>query len=111
MHLNQPVQSDFHMIKTKLVFIALIILIHSWFNVLVACKYNVRETGFADFGLQQYHFYGFINHETPNDVVINLKQACSFVFEDCNIVSEIVDINKQQDHYALQYIGQYNIHQ
>ncbi len=110
MHLNQPAQSDYHMIKTKLVFIALIILTHSWFNVLIACKYNVRETGFADFGRQQYHFFGFVNHKTPNNIIINFEQACSSVFMDCNIVSEIIDINKQRDHYAIQYISQYNIH-
>lgn len=100
---------DYNMIRKTILLGLLAILIHSWSNNLVACKYNVRETGFADFGMQQFHFYGFINSETPKDIVNNFNQVCSSVFKDCNIVSEIIDVENQRDHIAQQYISQYNI--
>jgi hypothetical protein len=103
-------QIDYQMIKTTTVLTTLIILVHSWINILPACQYNVRETGFVDFGLNQYHFYGYVNSETPADIILNFEQACSSVFRNSNIVSEIINIEAQQDHSALQYIRQYDIH-
>jgi len=110
MHEKHYIQTDFQMIKITTVFITLIILICSLSNILLACQYNVREAGFADFGVKQYHFYGYVNRETPADIVINFEQACSSIFKNCNIVPEIINVEAQQDHSALQYISQYNIH-
>ncbi len=98
------------MIRITTLLIPLIILICSLSNILSACQYNVRETGFADFGMKQYHFYGFVNRETPTDIVINFEQACSSVFKNCNIVPEIITVEAEQDHSALQYISQHDIH-
>ncbi len=98
------------MIRITTVLITLIILICSLSNILSACQYNVRETGFVDFGVNQYHFYGYVNRETPADIVIDFEQACSSVFKNCNIVPEIINVEAQQNHSALQYISQYNIH-
>ena len=98
------------MIRITTVLITLIILICSLSDILSACQYNVRETGFADFGVNQYHFYGYVNRETPDDIVENFEQACSSVFKNCNIVPEIINVEAQQDHSALRYISQYNIH-
>ena len=78
-------QIDFQMIKITTMLITLFILICSLSNILLACQYNVRETGFADFEMSQYKFYGYINSETPDDIVINFEQACSSVFINCNI--------------------------
>lgn len=98
------------MIKITSVLITLVILICSLSNNLSACQYNVRETGFADFGVKQYHFYGYVNRETPADIVISFEQACSSVFKNCNILPEIINIEVQQDHSAMRYINQCNIH-
>jgi hypothetical protein len=95
--------------KITIVLIILFIWICSLSNILFACQYNVRETGFADFEMNQYNFYGFVNRETPDDIVINFNQACSSVFTNCNVVPEIINIETQQNHSALQYISQYNI--
>ena len=110
MHEKHYTQTDFQMIKITTVLFTLVILICSLSNNLSACQYNVRETGFADFELKQYHFYGYVNHETPPDIVISFEQACSSVFKNSNIVPEIINIEAQQDHSALRYISQYNIH-
>jgi len=98
------------MIKTTKVLITLIILIYLLPDISPACQYNVRETGFADFGVKQYHFYGYVNSETPADIVLNFEQACSSVFKNCNIVPEMINVDTQQEHSALPYISQYNIH-
>jgi hypothetical protein len=110
MHEKHYSQTDFQMIKIITVLITIIILICSLSNSLSACEYNVRETGFADFEVKQYHFYGYVNRETPADIVINFERACLSIFKNCNIVHEIINVEAQQDHSALRYISQYAIH-
>jgi hypothetical protein len=102
--------TDFQMIKITIVLVTLSILICSLSNTLSACQYNIRETGFVDFGMEQYHFYGFVNHETAAEIVVNFERACSSIFKNCNIVPEIINVEAQQDHSALGYISQNNIH-
>jgi len=101
--------SYIQMIRVTTLLITFIISVCSLSNISLACKYNVRETGFVDFGVQQYHFYGYVNLETPADIVLQLEQACSSIFENCNIVPEIIIVDTQPDHSALRYISQNNI--
>ena len=63
-------------------------------NELSACQYNVRETGFADFEINQYHFYGFVNSKVPEDIRLNFEKACSSSFNNSNVVHEIIKIEE-----------------
>lgn len=102
-------QTVFEMIKITAGLITFVILICCLSNMSSACQYNVREIGFADFGVRQYHFYAFVNRETPADIVCNFERECSSAFKNCNIVSEIINVDAQQDHSALRFIRQYKI--
>ena len=70
----------------------------------LACRYNVRETGFVDLGLESYYFYGYIKDDTPSDVVTSFEQILSEAFTDTNIRAEIVNIKEQKDNPAIRYL-------
>ena len=69
-----------------------------------ACRYNVRETGFVDLGIEQYNFYGYIRNDTPADIVSGFEQTLSAAFEDSNIKSEIINVEQEKEHPALKYL-------
>jgi len=96
--------------QNRIVVILFVLLTCFFSNELSACQYNVRETGFADFGINQYSFYGFVNSKIPDDIFLNFEKACSSSFKNSNIVHEIINIDLQKNHLALKYISSKNIH-
>jgi len=71
-----------------------------------ACRYNVRETGFIDFGNRPYRFYGYISEDTPEDFSSSFAQVLSENLADCNVQFEIVNVDQQNDHPSLEYLRQ-----
>ena len=63
----------------------------------LACRYNVRQTGFVDLGIESYYFYGYVKNDTPADVVLCFGQVLAEVFTDSNIKSEIINIEQQKE--------------
>lgn len=68
-----------------------------------ACRYNVRETGFADLGIDPYRFYCYVHETTPEEIVSVLGEILHTALLDCNIIFDIINIDLQEDHPALRY--------
>jgi hypothetical protein len=70
-----------------------------------ACRYNVRETGFADLETQRYVLTAFINDHTPEHLVADMKSIAGNLFLRSNILFEIINIERQPDHPGIAYLG------
>jgi len=69
-----------------------------------ACRFNVREVGFVDLGIQPYYLCGYVSQDTPKDFVSSFKEISDAAFMGSNIQSEIIDVNQQNDHPAMKYL-------
>jgi len=70
----------------------------------LACRYNVRETGFVDLGIESYYLFGFVGAETPADITSSFKEISYAALMDSNIKVEIVDTNDQKGHPAMKLL-------
>lgn len=74
-----------------------------------ACRYNVRETGFVDLGVEPYFLYGYVSQDTPADVVPSFKEISDANLIDSNIRVEIIDTIEQKNHPAMQLLDKWAI--
>ncbi len=74
-----------------------------------ACRYNVRETGFADLGTGSYFFYGYVNEAISAGIVSAFADITRAGFLDSNVATEIINIDRQKDHPALEYLELWGI--
>lgn len=74
-----------------------------------ACRYNVRDTGFVDLGVESYYLYGYVNRDTTMDIISTFKQISYAVLIDTNINFEIINIDRQENHPAIKYLGLHQI--
>ena len=65
-----------------------------------ACRYTVRDVGFADLGSEQYTFFCFIDGQVPAGQADRLGQAASVLFSDANVRYELVDLAKGDHPHA-----------
>jgi len=75
-----------------------------WAPAALGCKYNVRETGFVDLGVEPYYFYGYIKNDTPADIASSFKGVLSAAFMDSNIRPEVISTDQEKQHPALEYL-------
>ena len=89
----------------------LVLAICLWGSVLTqvasACRYNVRETGFVDLGIEPYVLYGYVSQDTPADVVPSFKEISDANLVDSNIRVEIIDTVQQKNHPAMQLLDKW----
>ena len=87
--------------------LALLFCLWIWYQTqpVSACRYNIRETGFVDIGSDPYYFYCFVNNNTPEETILNLGLILYSAFTDCNIIAEIIDVDRQKGHEALKYLS------
>jgi len=71
-----------------------------------ACQFTVRETGFVDLGDGKYGFYGYVNNATPADAVSAFKRISGAALLDTNVNVEIVNVDNDKEHKALNYLGE-----
>ena len=84
-------------------FLLTLILSVVLFSEALACRYNVRETGFVDLGIDSYRLFYFIDSSTPESETSQIQTIATEILE-CNPVSfEIVSVEENQDHPALRY--------
>jgi len=69
-----------------------------------ACRYNVRETGFVDLGIESYRLFGYVNDATSTDLVSMLSTAKD-LFRDSNIKFELVNTDAQKNHEAMAFFS------
>lgn len=69
-----------------------------------ACEFDVRETGFVDLGDGGYTLYGYVNNDTPADTVSAFKRISAAALIDTNVNVEIVNVDSQKEHPALEHL-------
>lgn len=69
-----------------------------------ACRYNVRETGFVDLGIEPYYLFGYVNKDTGGDIVSGFRQTSHAALMDSNVRVEIIDTDQQKGHPAMKYL-------
>ncbi len=70
---------------------------------LFGCIYNVRDIGFADLTPHPYHLFCFIQDATPQNTITSLKQISYTALLDSNIKVEIINVDQDKNHPALEY--------
>jgi len=74
-----------------------------------ACRFNVREVGFVDLGIQPYYLFGYVSQDTPADIVSSFEEISDAAFMGSNIELEIIDVDKQEDHPAMKCLDLWSI--
>ncbi len=78
------------MIKHIFKFIIFLLFLHT---SLFACRYTVREIGFADYGADSYHFYLFKDNRISEEDAAAFKKISYAALLDANISAQIININ------------------
>jgi len=91
--------------------IILIIFLLSVFliNSLFACKYNVRESGFVDLGIEPYFIYLYVNQNVPENIIINFQQITANFIDDSNVNAKIINADLEKNNFAIKYLDEWNI--
>ena len=93
--------------------VRLVLIICLWVclqtNPAFACRYNVRETGFVDLGIESYYLYGYISKDTPADITSSFREISYAALLDSNIKAEIIDTDEQKDHPAMKFLDLWSI--
>ena len=79
--------------RLVLMFILLFLLLGP--GEVFACRYNVRDVAFVDFGRYPYRLYGFVNKDTPLEIKTSFEQIAYSALLDTNVVFELIDIDLQ----------------
>ena len=69
-----------------------------------ACVYNVRDMGFVDFGAAPYRLYCYVRDGTPQEIVSRFKEISYATLLDSNVEFETVNLERQPDHPAMEYL-------
>jgi hypothetical protein len=69
-----------------------------------ACRFNVRETGFVDLETERYMLVVYIDDQIPDKFVAEIRSLNWDLLNDSNIELELINVNKQQDHPAVEYV-------
>ncbi len=74
--------------------------------VSLACPYSIRDVGFVDLDSIPYGLYFFLKDDTPQkgDFASTFERVSQAVLMDGNVESEIVNVDQQQSHPAIQYL-------
>ena len=85
----------------KTITTALLIVIMS--SAVLACRYTVREIGFADFGKDSYQIVLFKDNRI-SDADAKLFKAISYAaLLDANIIVQVIDVQKEKSSPLLKY--------
>ena len=82
--------------------IVICILCSFYFSKIFGCIYNVRDVGFADLESTPYRLYYFIREGTPENLVSTFRQISYATFMDSNVEVEIINVDKQKEHPAME---------
>lgn len=69
-----------------------------------ACRYNVREVGFIDVGIEAYRLLVYLTKDTSPDRMAELKDALADELMDTNIRFELVTVGADANHPALEFL-------
>jgi len=68
------------------------------------CIYNVRDIGFVDLVPHPYLLFCFVQNDTQEQVITALKQISYTTFLDSNIKVEIINVDQEKSHPAMEHL-------
>ncbi len=74
-----------------------------------ACRFNVRDVGFVDFGRENYTLSILYKHDSPSDLVESLKQISFAALLDSNIETQEINLDENPNHSIINQIEKHNI--
>jgi hypothetical protein len=86
--------------------ILLLLLIGFSVEASFACRFNVRETGFVDLGLESYLLICYTDAATSREFVTTFQETAEEVLSETNVIYELVDTEAQQEHPAMKFLPQ-----
>ncbi len=97
------------MIRRRLI-LTVIVLLLNWIFLPAgfACKYTIREIGFTDIGSQPYMLYFFVQSNTSEEIVSTFRKVAYPVLMETNVRSEIINVDEQKGHPAINHLHQLN---
>ncbi len=69
-----------------------------------ACRYNVRDVGFADLDAESYRLYVFHGRGTPAPWIAEFRALSSSVLRDSNVGVDIINADEAKDHPGMKYL-------
>jgi len=69
-----------------------------------ACRFNVREVGFVDLRIEPYYLFGYVNGETPADIISSFEELLDTALMESNIEFEIINTDQQKEHPAMKLL-------
>jgi hypothetical protein len=75
----------------------------------LACRYNVRDVGFADVDSVPYYLYGYVSQGTPAAITSSFQKISSAALVESNIKFEIINTDQQKNHPAMKYLDIWQI--
>ena len=69
----------------------------------LACRYNVRETGFVNLGIETYRLLCFVESETETEEISQLESLATELFADSAVSLELISVAQSPDHPAMEY--------
>jgi len=75
----------------------------------LACRYNVRDVGFADLGSEPYYLYGYVSQSTSVVITSSFQKISSAALMESNIKFETINIDQQKNHLAMKYLDMWQI--
>jgi hypothetical protein len=70
------------------------------------CPYSIRDVGFVDLNSIPYRLYFFLKGDTPRHDLLSstFQRASEIVLMDSNVEAEIVHVDQQESHPAMEYL-------
>ncbi|RPJ19671.1 MAG: hypothetical protein EHM35_20390, partial [Planctomycetaceae bacterium] len=73
------------------------------------CRYNVREVGFIDVGVEAYRLFVYLPGDVSTDETVRLKETLDATLTDSDIRFEPVTVGADANHPAMEFVVTHGI--
>lgn len=95
--------------KSPLVVVAVLICGFMACNTALACRYNVRETGFVDLGMEPYRLFIYVDSDTPDETLLDIEELASAELLDTNIMPSLIYVDKDPNNPAMKFHAEWKL--
>ena len=99
----------FSVIRLHLPFVILLGCLALHAQPVYACRYNVREVGFIDVGVEAYRLFVYLPQGTSPDETARLKETGDVALADSNIRFEPVVVGADANQPAMEFVAIHGI--
>jgi len=73
------------------------------------CRYNVREVGFIDVGVEAYRLFVYLPQGASPDETARLRETVDVALSDSNVRFELVAVGADANHPAMEFVATHGI--